>query len=685
MNINGNLLAVLLALVLPGGNAMDAERLRLECLKNLAQEGYARRSDWPLIVGHPTAPVELWKRHVLEQVVFPFPFYPLPERNEVAGRIALGKVLRTGATIGLEPEALHSVGGLCLSGGMGTGKSTLIARIAAQYPGAVLLLDFASEMSGLVRYDPRFVVLHYTDIRIPPFILSGVKHDERAFGLQSANILAASENLFEGSQHVLEKLYLRTAARLGTYRVPFEEALREALSMRIPVGTEGQYFLRVRNRFEGIWHGLNTLVAGDACFTPHLLNQRIILQGAPSSMANRRVYVSTLFAHLIELQTLLPGLAPMLISVPEASVYFPRTKAELRPPFLDSYLTTRKRRITVAVDIQLVHQLDQWLASNMRHLALRNNDPNDAQELKSYLSLTNQQMDTLRQLPRGHAIINHPNWAAPLPMVAAPLPMHSVSTEWIESRRRLFFEHRKWNPPPVEDPTPIDEEVISGPATKEPDQDTPGPPIPQGRTLELLQSACRFPFRLVSEHQRLLNWGGSAFQKAAQDLRPFATLIKFVPLVEGTKGHPGTWLSPTEEAFRVCHVSVPHWIGRLRQGDGLHYFWQIRVAEHLKASNAGARALIDREVNGKRADVSLQVPGEPPLAVEIQLTLDTLISNVRDNDKAGFKRQLVLVPERGLLEKGKGLVAKELPKLCDRVEWDVLGNYRDVQEGGDHV
>lgn len=581
----------------------------------------------------------------------PDPFRPNPEKDEVAGPIALGLCNETSALFGLFPDELMQ--GLLIAGRPGAGKTTLCYRIIEECNNQgihCLMLDLKQDYRHLIRNLRNTMVFRCCEddtsylFKWNPLDPPGKpKYWVPVF----SDVTAEAYSFFDGTssylQNHLYELYAETKPNIPTLLELQEKIEQDKHAL---ITRDARYRESALNRLRTLTARLEkTLDYRKGHNISELLTRHNVVIELDNLGRAARIYLTTLIlAHIFQNRILSKrDSSPVIVIIDEANEIFNREIERQRGDLTISQLAREARefKLGIIASCQLPEAICRSIKNCFTRVLMSLTEGKNLEDMSASLGLEKEQREIVWQLLTGQAIIRTARYPKPF---AVAFPNYSikkdVSEEELESHMSSFIPELSFSPAEYEKPEPekaTKDEIRTETQTrtkKEPEKEREEKKekaeaeIPQDEKAFLMDVYLKPYFSITQHYQNLDLSAGKGNGIIKKLIRKQLCNIQEINL--GGRGGLTKFPVLTELGYNAIGMQEKKHIGR---GAGFeHEFWQNKLTEALK--NQGYKAEIEKNLNNKFLDVGVETE-KGIIAIEIAITSEHERENITKDREAG--------------------------------------------------
>jgi len=244
--------------------------------------------------------------------------------------------------------------------------------------------------------------------------------------------------------------------------------------------------------------------------------------------------------------------------------------------------------------------------------------------------MKNEQIDDLlKRLPPGAAVLSHPRWPRPIPVVNSLIDMPKVTDDELQTYMKPFWDHFK-----PELALPVEKPAEDSMSTE---------------LRQLMMEIANHPGRSSTEYYKSLQWPASKGNRAKGQSESLQ-LIKCHPIKLVRRGGSVEAIELLPLAYEKLGLTPAKHQGK---GGFVHRWWVARLMQHL----ASMKPVIEFELNGKAVDLGVET-ADGWLAFEVQLDCkEALVQDLLTKDiYAGFFGVFLLVQTKDEVEQVKKII-----------------------------
>lgn len=156
---------------------------------------------------------------------------------------------------------------------------------------------------------------------------------------------------------------------------------------------------------------------------------------------------------------------------------------------------------------------------------------------------------------------------------------------------------------------------------------------------EYTESIFDYPNLNLTARGELLGFSSDKRTRIKNNLIKNQMIIEFSVDLGRETGGRVKLLKLTDDGYRVLGEKPPQKIkGISKRGSLEHIWWQECIAQDY--NKKGYKAIIEKELNGKCADIGV-IKGGEIVAVEVELSPKNAVTNFKQNMEVGFSRTII--------------------------------------------
>jgi len=598
------------------------------------------------------------------------PFIELPSSDETTGNITLGNLLlpdwSLGDRVGINPEHLNTHMQVC--GPTGGGKTWLLKALILQiaFSGVpVFVFDTEDEFKDLAAYLPPRTVLVF-DVSKGEFKRNMWQPlPGETFMDTEARLRDVFREVWvgEGGINILSEVALQLHEEQGIFTISqFHERIKKMRGKRGLDWRRQQYLEALINRTSNLVNHLpGTYDVLEGYSLDEITNQCVVFRLSNLSTDLVVFFVIELLSAISDMKLRDTVNTPLVVVFDEAQRFIKPAGYSGTvlgdPAMLDLIRTFRKRSTGMILATQVASELPPVVFGNVAtSMFLQTTDGSSILQIGRSLSLSQEQMKFMPEIPQRCALVRYPNFPKPFLVKIPELRLdRTISEEQINKIMAPVLASLKWKPRPneIDDAMPVRNDRSPDEKKQMTKKERKEKPLAKDETDYLIEVA-RTPFEPVTERDKRLGLSGYKGDSLRGKLTQRAMVVAH-KIFTGRRGGQITILETTPEAWKYLRSIKAGVEPPPGKGGFLHKYYQHQLKIYLDL-NHGCEAVIEDMSSGKAVDVSAEIDSER-IAYEI---LVNGVAKEQDNilkDAESYGRIVMLVQDE-----------KQLNELSEWVE-----------------